>query len=125
MTMSQISSSAPFTTAASSTAPSSQCEKGISDSQSTVSPGLSSARSGLFTPTLGSDPAKPEQQESQDPRVPDIFLGKRNDRTSIIWNPENGHKVEMPVRGHGGVIDVSPRSSSSGPVLEIPCLSQR
>jgi hypothetical protein len=79
----------------SSTAPSSQFEKGISDSQSTVSSGLSSVPSDLFTPTLGSNPVEPEQQESQDPRVPDIFLGKRKARTSIIWNPENGREVEI------------------------------
>jgi hypothetical protein len=93
--MSQSSSSAPSSTAPSSIARSSHYAKGISDSQSTVSSGLSSVPSHLFTPTVGSNPAEPEKDESQDPRVADIFVGKRKARTSIIWNPENWREVEI------------------------------
>jgi hypothetical protein len=114
--MSQSSSSAP-----SSTAPSSQCEKGISDSQSTVSSGLSSVPSDLFTPTLGSNPVEPEQQESQDLRVPDIFLGKRKARTSIIWNPENGREVEISGQRRWRC---NRCESPASAVLETPCLFQ-
>jgi len=54
---------------------------------------LTSARSGLLTPTVGSNPGEASAVVVSEVRTPAIFRSKRKIRKSYVWNSDNGEEV--------------------------------
>jgi hypothetical protein len=69
-----------------------QSSQRVSSGQSTVSSGLSSVPSSMFTPAVGSNPA---ERDSSPDNIPAVFLAKKKVRTSHVWLPENGEEVAI------------------------------